>query len=317
MTRNVLITGGTGSFGHAATRVLLDRGDRVTVFSRDELKQSEMARTFRAAVERDQLRFFLGDVRDQARVRRAFEAGPDLVLHAAALKQVPACERNPFEALKTNVLGAVHVIDAALDCDIPRVMALSTDKAVAPLNAYGKSKAMAESLFVRGNSYAGTRRTRFSVVRYGNVIGSRGSVVPLFEEQRQTGELRLTDRRMTRFWMPLGDAVAFVLGMVDVMQGGEIFVPKIPSATIEDVAVAVGPGCRLVETGLRPGEKLHELLVSADEAPQAVDAGTHYIVSPIEPSWRYAPPPFPPVPFGFSYSSADARHPVTVLEATA
>lgn len=286
----VLITGGTGSFGHACVgRLLATKVGRVIVFSRDELKQSQM----RTAFPDSRLEFFLGDVRDRARVQRAFEVEPDLVIHAAALKQVPACEHDPFEALKTNILGASHVIDAAIDLRVRKVVALSTDKAASPLNAYGKSKAMAESLFVRGNAYAGRRRTRFSVVRYGNVIGSRGSVVPLFLEHHRAGRpIPITDRRMTRFWMPLDAAVDLVLEAARTMQGGEIFVPEIPSAAIVDVAARLAPGCPWFETGLRPGEKLHETLVSEDEAPQTVwraraDGTRLFVIQPVLPSWPY------------------------------
>ena len=312
MTRTVLITGGTGSFGQACTETLLDRGVRVIVFSRDELKQSEMARTFQVAVADGRLRFFLGDVRDLPRLRRAFEAGPDLVIHAAALKHVPACEYNPFEALKTNVLGAVNVIEAALDCEVPKVVALSTDKAVAPLNAYGKSKAMAESLFVRGNGYAGDRLTRFSVVRYGNVLGSRGSVVPLFLEQRASGVVRITDQRMTRFWMTLPVAVDFVLGAAEMMQGGEIFVPKIPAARVRDVAGAIAPDCAIVETGIRPGEKLHELLIAGEEAAQTFRVrGGSYVIAPANPTWPFVVDAgADPVPPDFTYSSEHELRPV-------
>ncbi|HYM24976.1 MAG TPA: SDR family NAD(P)-dependent oxidoreductase [Vicinamibacterales bacterium] len=300
--RTVLITGGTGSFGHAATQTLLESGDRVIVFSRDEVKQAEMARLFGPAVRNDQLRFFIGDVRDGRRLARAFGAHPDLVLHAAALKRVESCEANPLEAIATNVLGAVNVVNAALDAGVPKVVALSTDKACAPLNTYGKTKALAESVFVRGNSYAGARPTRFSVVRYGNVIGSRGSVVPLFLEQREAGEIRITDRRMTRFWMPIGKAVDFVFGAADVMQGGEIFVPKIPSAHVIQVAKAIAPDTPVTEIGLRPGEKLHELLISTDEGPQARDIGEYYELVPIAPTWTFIDNA-QPVPAYFSYSS--------------
>lgn len=309
--RSVLITGGTGSFGHACVRALLSKGDgrtieidRVIVFSRDELKQSEM----REAFPDPRLEFFLGDVRDEDRLRRAFQAQPDLIIHAAALKQVPSCEYNPFEAVKTNVLGAMNVIEAALDCDIPKVVALSTDKAASPLNAYGKTKALAESLFVRGNAYAGRRSTRFAVVRYGNVIGSRGSVIPRFLEHQRIGTaIPITDRRMTRFWMPLEQAVELVLETATIMQGGEIVVPEIPSANIVDIAARVAPRCGSVEMGLRPGEKLHETLISEDEARQAVirrwSDGSHvYVIEPVDPSWPYHSIGTP-VPAGFSFRS--------------
>lgn len=274
------------------------------VFSRDELKQSEMRRTF----PDPRVEFFIGDVRDRARLQRAFETRPDLVIHAAALKQVPACEHDPFEALKTNVNGAVNVIDAAIDAGIRRVVALSTDKAASPLNAYGKTKAMAESLFVRGNAYAGPRATRFSVVRYGNVIGSRGSVVPLFlEHQRQGRTIPITDRRMTRFWMPLSAAVDLVLYAAEAMQGGEIFVPSIPSASVMEIAKALAPDCSTMETGLRPGEKLHETLIAEDEAAQTVvrvrpDGAHVWVLQPVNPSWPYVSKGSP-VSEGFSYRS--------------
>jgi UDP-N-acetylglucosamine 4,6-dehydratase len=302
---NILITGGTGSFGQAiVARLLAGDVGRVLIYSRDELKQSEM----RARFPDPRLEFFLGDVRDRERLERAFEVEPDLVIHAAALKQVPACEHNPFEALKTNVLGSYNVIEAAINCRIRKVVALSTDKAASPLNAYGKSKAMAESLFVRGNAYAGRRRTRFSVVRYGNVIGSRGSVVPLFLEHHRAGRpIPITDRRMTRFWMPLEAAVDLVLEAATLMQGGEIFVPEIPSATVVDVAARVAPGCRTFEQGLRPGEKLHETLVSEDEAPQTVwraraDGTRLFVIQPVTPSWPYISHGVP-VGDGFSFRS--------------
>jgi UDP-N-acetylglucosamine 4,6-dehydratase len=315
--RTVLITGGTGSFGHAMVEHLLAGDvDKVIVFSRDELKQSQM----RAAYPDRRLEFFIGDVRDRARVQRAFEAEPDLVIHAAALKQVPACEHDPFEALKTNVLGAANVIDAAIDLRIPRVVALSTDKAAAPLNAYGKSKAMAESLFVRGNAYAGRRPTRFSVVRYGNVIGSRGSVVPLFLDHARAGRpIPITDRRMTRFWMPLTAAVGLVLEAAEQMQGGEIFVPEIASASVVDVAARLAPGSRTVETGLRPGEKLHETLISEDEAPLTVwapraDGSRMFVIEPVDPSWPYRSIGTP-VGQSFSYRSDSAAALVMALPA--
>lgn len=306
--RTVLITGGTGSFGHACVDRLLGTNlERVIVLSRDELKQSEM----RAAFPDARLEFFLGDVRDGDRLRRAFEVRPDLVIHAAALKQVPACEHDPLEAKKTNVDGAENIVNAAIDCRVPKVVALSTDKAAAPLNAYGKSKAMAESIFVRGNAYAGHRETRFSVVRYGNVIGSRGSVVPLFLEHHRAGTtIPITDTRMTRFWMPLAAAVDLVLYAAQEMQGGEIFVPEIPSAKVVDVAARLAPGCPVRETGLRPGEKLHETLISAEEAPQTVwrtraDLSRVFVIQPVNPSWPYVSRGVP-VGEGFEFRS-DSR----------
>ena len=320
--RTWLITGGTGSLGHALTCVLLKNyaPRRVIVFSRDELKQSDMRR----AIPDPRLDFFLGDVRDKDRVHRAFEANVDVVVHAAALKQVPACEYNPAEAVKTNVIGSMHVIDAAIACGIRRVMALSSDKACQPTNAYGKTKALAEALFVRGNAYAGHRATRFAVVRYGNVIGSRGSVVPLFLRQREGGVVTVTDARMTRFWVPMerraGEtsywtAPELILWALRMMQGGEIFVPKLPSARMPDVAAAIAPGCEVREVGIRPGEKLHEVMVSVDESLSTVELEHAFVILPTDPSWPFTPPAGgrPVVP-GFSYSSHDNPLPVQYVE---
>ena len=277
--KTVLVTGGTGSFGRTFVRAALDGhgARRVIVFSRDELKQHEM----RVAFGDDRrLQFFIGDVRDEDRVRRAFEAAPDVVVHAAALKQVPACEYNPFEAIKTNVNGAQNVINAAIDTGVPQVLALSTDKAVNPINLYGATKLCAEKLFVQGNSYAGGRGTRFSCVRYGNVVGSRGSVVPVFKQQSASGCLTVTDERMTRFWLTLDQGVAFVIASIERMKGGEVFIPRIPSMGIMDLAAAVAPGCRVEITGIRPGEKLHECLMSVDEARHARAFPDFFVVVP-------------------------------------
>jgi UDP-N-acetylglucosamine 4,6-dehydratase len=285
--RSVLVTGGTGSFGttfvDVALRLLQPR--RLIVFSRDELKQSEMAKRF----SHPSLRFFVGDVRDRDRLQRAMH-GVDIVIHAAALKQVPACEYNPFEAVKTNVVGANNVIEAAIDQGVERVMALSTDKAVNPVNIYGATKLCAEKLFVQGNSYAGGLKTRMAVVRYGNVVGSRGSVIPIFLEQRDNGQLTITDERMTRFWLTLEQGVRFVIGCIERMQGGEIFVPRIPSMRIVDLARAIAPSASLRTIGVRAGEKLHEVLISADEARQAVELDGMYVVEPVSPPWAYATP---------------------------
>jgi UDP-N-acetylglucosamine 4,6-dehydratase len=276
----ILITGGTGSFGKHFVKVALEKYNpkRLIVFSRDELKQHEMAAQF----SDPRVSFFIGDVRDRERLRRAFEARVDIVIHAAALKQVPACEYNPFEAVKTNILGAENIIDTAIDCGIPKVIALSTDKAVNPVNLYGATKLCAEKLFVHGNSYVGLRNTRFSCVRYGNVVGSRGSVVPLFMKQRDTGRITITDKRMTRFWITLDQAVAFVIRSIGLMKGQEVFVPRIPSMRMVDLAEAVAPGCAVEFTGIRPGEKLHEMLVSADESRHAVrcNAKNMYAILP-------------------------------------
>ncbi len=305
---SILITGGTGSFGRALVRRLVAQPDawpRIVVFSRDELKQFEMQQEFPIA-EHPQLRFFIGDVRDAERLRRAFE-GIDVVVHAAALKQVPAAEYNPFEAVKTNVLGAENVINAALDQGVERVIALSTDKAANPINLYGATKLCSDKLFVAGNAYSGARKARFSVVRYGNVVGSRGSVVPFFLARRRSGVLPITDPRMTRFWITLEQGVDFVLSCVDRMNGGEIFVPKLPSMRITDLADAIAPGCQTEVVGIRPGEKIHETLISVDDARQTVDAEDRYIIQPAFPWWDQAAyvdaHGFAPCPDGFAYTS--------------
>jgi len=281
--KTILVTGGTGSFGRQFIQAALSRykPKRLIIFSRDELKQHEL----RVQWPDSRLEFFLGDVRDCDRLRRAFQANIDIVVHAAALKQVPACEYNPFEAIKTNILGAKNVIDAAIDCAVPKVLALSTDKAVNPVNLYGATKLCAEKLFVQGNSYAGGKKTRFSCVRYGNVLGSRGSVVPLFRNQRREGAVTVTDRRMTRFWLTLEQAVDLVVECVGVMEGGEVFVPHIPSMCLEDMAKAMAPGCSLNYTGVRPGEKLHETLLSKDEARHAVTINDLFVIKPEFPWW--------------------------------
>jgi len=279
----ILLTGGTGSFGHAfATRIAECWPDAtLRVYSRDELKQSEMRTRFGD----QQVRYLIGDVRDRARMTRAVE-GADIVVHAAAMKQVPACEYNPFEAVRTNVLGAQHVVDAAIDARVRRVVALSTDKAVNPVNLYGATKLCAEKIFVQGNAYAAQRQTRIACVRYGNVVGSRGSVVPVFREQlARDGRITITDERMTRFWITLPQAVDLVLHALEHMEGGEIFIPKIPSMRLTDLAEAIAPGAPRDVTGIRPGEKLHELLITADEARHAIDTGDAYVVMPEHPWW--------------------------------
>lgn len=253
---------------------------RLIIFSRDELKQHEMQQYFHHPC----LRYFIGDVKDRDRLHRAMN-GVDVVVHAAALKQVPACEYNPFEAVKTNILGAVNVIDAAIDCGVEKVIALSTDKAVAPVNVYGATKLCAEKLLVQGNSYSGSATTRFSCVRYGNVVGSRGSVIPLFLDQKSTGIINVTDKRMTRFWITLEQGVDFVLKCLDTMRGGEIFVPKIPSMNIMDLVEAVAPGCEIKFSGIRPGEKIHEELVSEDEGRQAIEYPDMFVIQPAHPWW--------------------------------
>ena len=279
----VLVTGGTGSFGKKFVEILLKEYSpaKLIVFSRDEQKQHEMRQM---GFSYDNLRYFIGDVRDYDRLRRAFD-GVDYIIHAAALKQVPACEYNPMEAVKTNILGSSNVIDAALDTKVDRVIALSTDKAVNPINLYGATKLAAEKLFVQSNSYAGGKKTRFSCVRYGNVVGSRGSVVPLFIRQRKKGVVTVTDERMTRFWISLEQGVRFVIRCLEEMHGGEVFVPKIPSMTVSDLAKAMAPKAKIKYIGIRPGEKLHEVLISEDEARMVVELDDMYVVQPPEGFW--------------------------------
>ena len=279
--KSILVTGGTGSFGRRfIERVLaFSAPKRLIVFSRDELKQHEMRESMPGGTS-EPIRYFIGDIRDRERLQRAFH-GIDIVVHAAALKQVPACEYNPIEAVLTNVMGARNVLDAAVDQAVHKVIALSTDKAVNPINIYGATKLCMEKLIVQANAYTGSdRRPIFSCSRYGNVIGSRGSVIPLFEAQRKTGRVTVTDERMTRFWLTLDEGVDFVMHCIDRMQGGEVFVPKIPSMHIMDLVAAVAPGCAVDAIGIRPGEKLHETLLSEDEARRAVEMDDMYVVPP-------------------------------------
>ncbi|MBW8010254.1 MAG: UDP-N-acetylglucosamine 4,6-dehydratase (inverting) [Chloroflexi bacterium] len=281
--KTVLVTGGTGSFGKKFIQVLVEEHNpvKVIIFSRDELKQHEMRI---AGFDQTNLRYFIGDVRDERRLFRAMH-GVDVVVHAAALKQVPACEYNPIEAIKTNILGSSNVVEAALDAGVNKVMALSTDKAVNPINLYGATKLAAEKLIVQSNAYAGGRSTRYSCVRYGNVVGSRGSVIPIFIQQRETGKLTITDERMTRFWISLEQGVRFVIRRIEQMQGGEVFVPKIPSMKIVDLAKTIAPEAELEMVGIRAGEKLHEVLVSEDEARTTVEMEDMYVVQPAETPW--------------------------------
>ncbi len=274
----VLVTGGTGSFGKKFIEILLAEFSpaKVIVFSRDELKQHEMRVS---GFDHPNLRYFIGDVRDQLRLRRAMHE-VDIVVHAAALKQVPACEYNPMEAIKTNILGSSNVIESALDAGVEKVMALSTDKAVNPVNLYGTTKLAAEKLFVQSNAYAGSGFPRFSCVRYGNVVGSRGSVIPIFLNQRQNGKLTITDTRMTRFWLTLEQGVRFVIRCIEQMHGGEVFVPKIPSTRIVDLAKVIAPQAELQVVGIRPGEKLHEVLIHEDEARTTVELEDMFVVLP-------------------------------------
>lgn len=279
----VLVTGGTGSFGRKFVEIMLEHHHpkKLIIFSRDELKQHEMRV---GGFDHPSLRYFIGDVRDVERLRRALH-GVDVVVHAAALKQVPACEYNPIEAIQTNIMGAKNVIDAALDTSVKKVLALSTDKAVNPVNLYGATKLAAEKLFVQSNAYSGESGARFSCVRYGNVVGSRGSVIPLFAQQRSTGRITITDPRMTRFWLTLDQGVRFVIHCIEEMRGGEVFVPKIPSMSITDLARSVAPGCEIENIGIRPGEKLHEVLISEDEARDTVEMETMFVVQPTHPWW--------------------------------
>jgi UDP-N-acetylglucosamine 4,6-dehydratase len=279
--RTILITGGTGSFGKCFTKYVLMNFNpkKVIIYSRDEFKQFNMLNDFKEYGER--LRFFIGDVRDLRRLKRAFK-GVDYVIHAAALKQVPSCEYNPNEAIKTNIHGAMNVIEAALDCNIRKVVALSTDKAVNPVNLYGGTKLVSDKLFVAANSYVGVSDLNFSVVRYGNVAGSRGSVIPFFNKIIQEGkyELPITDYRMTRFWISLPEGVQLVLKALKEARGGEIFISKIPSFKVTDLAQAMLPGCKMPEIGIREGEKLHEVMVTAEDAPTTYEYDKHYIIYP-------------------------------------
>ena len=279
----ILVTGGTGSFGKKFVEIMLEEYHpaKLIVFSRDELKQHEMRVS---GFDHPSLRYFIGDVRDVDRLRRAMH-GVDIVVHAAALKQVPACEYNPMEAVKTNILGSSNVVDAALDAGVQKVLALSTDKAVNPVNLYGATKLAAEKLFVQSNAYAGGLATRFSCVRYGNVVGSRGSVVPIFLQQRSNGRLTVTDQRMTRFWLTLEQGVRFVIRRIEQMRGGEVFVPKIPSMNLVDLAKAIAPEAQLEFVGIRPGEKLHEVLISEDEARGTVELEDMFVVQPSGVLW--------------------------------
>src|ERR1700678_3350659 len=281
---SILVTGGTGSFGKKFVEIMLRdyQPQRVVVFSRDELKQHEM-RT--SGFDHASLRYFIGDVRDVERLKRAL-SGMTMVVHAAALKQVPACEYNPFEAIQTNIMGGRNVIDAAIDRGVRRVLALSTDKAVNPISLYGATKLCAEKVFVQANAYAGAKDTRFSCARYGNVVGSRGSVIAVFLEQRRRGKITITDPRMTRFWLTLEQSAKFVIRCLEQMHGGEIFVPKIPSMRLVDLAETVAPGCQVEYIGIRPGEKLHEVLVSEDESRQTLETEDMYVIQPAHPWWK-------------------------------
>jgi UDP-N-acetylglucosamine 4,6-dehydratase/5-epimerase len=282
--KKVLITGGTGSFGQCFIETVLAECEvgKLVVLSRDELKQFEMQQKF--GQHHALLRFFLGDVRDRDRLYRALD-GIDIVVHAAALKQVPMAEYNPFEVIKTNILGAQNIIDAAIDCGVEKVIALSTDKAANPVNLYGATKLCSDKLFIAANAYVGTRNTKFSVVRYGNVVGSRGSVIPFFLEKRKEGKIPITDPKMTRFWITLDRGVRFVLSCLEKMSGGELYVPKIPSMNIMDLARAVAPDCEHEIVGIRPGEKLHEMMISKDDARRTLEFDDHFVIQPVQDWW--------------------------------
>jgi len=308
----VLVTGGTGSFGKKFAETILKEyhPKKLIIFSRDELKQHDMRV---AGLDHECLRYFIGDVRDVARLRRAMK-GVDIVVHAAALKQVPACEYNPIEAIATNIEGAKNVIEAALDMNVKKVIALSTDKAVNPVNLYGATKLVAEKLFVQANSYSGGGPTRFSCVRYGNVVASRGSVIPLFIEQRKNGVVTVTDPRMTRFWITLDQGVRFVVSCLEKMHGGEVFVPKIPSTSMMNLAEAIAPGCEVRIVGIRPGEKIHECLISEDEGRTSKELDTFFVIQPAHPWWNAVNwTEGRPLPDGFRYTS-DTSTPLGVDE---
>ncbi len=316
---SILLTGGTGSFGKAFVRTVLARYPnirRLVIFSRDELKQFEMAQEFPPA-RHSALRYFIGDVRDERRVRRALE-GIDIVVHAAALKQVPTAEYNPFECIKTNVLGAQNIIEACLDSGVRRVVALSTDKAAAPINLYGATKLCSDKLFVAANNIKGSRDLRLSVVRYGNVMGSRGSVIPFFLEKRKTGVLPITDPEMTRFNITLQEGVDMVLWSIQHAWGGEILVPKIPSYRITDLADAIAPECPHPVVGVRPGEKLHEEMITSSDSYNTVDLGRYYAILPT--GVEYSMDEYAAghealrVPAGFCYNSGTNPHFLSVTE---
>jgi UDP-N-acetylglucosamine 4,6-dehydratase len=311
--RAVLITGGTGSFGKACAEFLLRHAPlrKLIIFSRDEQKHVSMQRELFPPDRYPQVRYFVGDVRDPERLRRALR-GVDYVIHAAAMKHVDMAEYNPQECIHTNVGGAENVINACLDAGVQRVVALSTDKAANPINLYGATKLCSDKLFVAANSLGGERGTRFAVVRYGNVLGSNGSVVPFFQQQRSSGVLPITHPEMTRFIITLEQGVDFVLRAFQQMDGGEVFVPKIPSTTILDIARAVAPECRTKIVGIRPGEKLHECMVPVDEARQTLEFDDHFVIQPVRRSWSNSAPAYAefgrPLPDGFSYSSDSNSH---------
>ncbi|KHE90635.1 MAG: UDP-N-acetylglucosamine 4,6-dehydratase (inverting) [Candidatus Scalindua rubra] len=304
--KSILITGGTGSFGKKCTEIILKRykPEKLIIFSRDELKQFEMAQVF-SEKEYPCIRYFIGDVRDKDRLYRVFD-GVDYVIHAAALKQIPAAERNPFEVINTNIVGAENIINAAIDREVKKVIALSTDKAANPINLYGATKLCSDKLFISGNSYSGWHGSRFSVVRYGNVIGSRGSVIPFFTKMKETGTIPITDPGMTRFWITLEQGVEFVIKCLDMCVGGELLVPKIPSMNIMDLAKAIAPDCEYQTIGIRPGEKLHEEMITVDDSRHTLEFDEYYVVEPEFDWWineRHRSDGGKAVKEGFRYAS--------------
>jgi len=314
--KNILITGGTGSFGKKATEIILKKYKprKLIIFSRDELKQFEMSQIFPIS-KYGCIRYFIGDVRDKERLNRAFQ-GVDYIIHAAALKQVPAAEYNPFEAVKTNIIGAQNIINVAIDQEVKRVITLSTDKAANPINLYGATKLCSDKLFIAGNAYVGREDTIFSVVRYGNVVGSRGSVIPFFLKHRENGYLPITDPRMTRFWITLDQGVEFVLWCLEHMCGGELFVPKIPSMNIMDLAKAIAPECETKTVGIRSGEKIHELMITRDDARKTLEFDKFYVIQPDFMFWdrRCSWNGGPKVPDDFEYNSGTNPWRLTVDE---
>jgi len=312
----ILVTGGTGSFGKKFTQIVLKEHNpkAIRIYSRGELKQQLMQEQFQKFHNNEKLRFFIGDVRDKNRLYRAMN-NVDIVVHAAALKQVPTCEYNPIEAVKTNINGAANVIDVAIDNNVEKVMALSTDKAVHPVNLYGATKLVAEKLFVQGNTYSGGHKTIFSCVRYGNVVGSRGSVIPVFQRQKKKGKITITDENMTRFWITQEQAVRFIISCIDKMKGGEIFVPKIPSMKIIDLAEVIAPECNKEVIGIRPGEKINEVLLIEEEAHHTKEFDNYFIVEPEHHFWgkgNYERGKL--LPSNFIYSSGNNDHWLTKAE---
>ena len=312
--KNILITGGTGSFGKKCTEIILERykPNKLIIFSRDELKQFEMAQII-SPEKYDCMRYFIGDVRDKERLQRAFHR-VDVVIHAAALKQVPAAEYNPTEVIKTNVYGAQNIVNAAADRGVKKVIALSTDKAANPINLYGATKLCSDKLFIAANAFVSGDESQFSVVRYGNVIGSRGSVIPFFLEKKKQGVLPITDPKMTRFWITLEQSAAFVLKCLERMVGGELFVPKIPSMKITDLAQAICPECKTEIVGIRPGEKLHEVMISKDDACNTVEFKDHYVIKSLFRNFERRFDGGETVPEDFEYNSGTNQWLLTIEE---